>query len=123
MNGQEHPEDGTVIPAVHGDPTPTPDTTGVPVLSYPLADARGPASRAPERDAAASPLDPAADAGPGGRAAPRGYRGKAFTDAVKGAMAEQARRDRATRGRYTRIADRAAGAAYKPGGNRKGGRT
>lgn len=45
------PVDGAAIPAVHGDASFPP---GVPVPSSP-PEATGPASRAPERDAAASP--------------------------------------------------------------------
>lgn len=111
--------DGTAIPAVHGDATPTPDT-GVPVPSSP-PDAPGPASPAPERDAAEGPRS-GAPARSGDQAARgRGLRGKAARDAIKKALAEQGRRQRAARGRYTRIADRAPGVSYRPGGNRRGG--
>lgn len=115
------PIDGTAIPAVHGDPTPTPDT-GVPVPSFP-PEAPGPASRASERDAAPGPRSGVPSTRrPGDQAAPQqGLSGQAARDAIKAALAERGRRQRAARGRYTRIADRQAGVSYRAGGNRRGG--
>ena len=120
MNGPD-PVDGTASLAVHGDPGPTPDT-GVPVHPSP-PEAPGPASRAPERDEAPGPrsVSPARSGDQAAEPA-AGLSGQAARDAIKAALAEQGRRQRAQRGRYTRVADRAAGAAYKPGGNRRGGR-
>lgn len=113
------PNDGTAIPAVHGDAA---SPAGVPVLPCP-PEAPGPASRAPERDAADSP--PSAEtARSGGQAAPRpGLRGKAFADEVRRALAEQARRQRGDLGRRIRAAQRTAAPVYRAGGNRRGGRT
>jgi len=128
------PLDGTAIPAVHGDAIPT-RASGVPVHPSP-PEATGQASRAPERDTADGPrsVPPARS---GDQAATDAHPGQAHVwnqrnictlcghdplAAVRAAQAEQGRRQRAQRGRYTRIADRAAGATYKPGSNRRGGR-
>ena len=120
MNEPAAPIDGAAIPAVHGDPTPTPDT-GVPVPSSPPAVATGPASRTPERDAAAGPpgVPPAR---PGDQAAPApGLRGQAYRDEAKRILAEQGKAQRGDPGRRARYAQRAT-PAYRPGGNRRGGR-
>jgi len=124
------PIDGTGSLPVHGDPTPTPDT-GVPVHPSPQ-EAPGLASPASERDEAAGPRSgtpsgarPAAVSGCSHVWNQRNICTLCGHDplaAVRAAQAEQGRRQRAQRGRYTRIADRAAGATYKPGSNRRGGR-
>jgi hypothetical protein len=109
------PVDGTGSLPVHGDASFPP---GVPVPSSP-PEATGLASRTPERDAAAGPrsVPPARS---GDQAAP-GLRGAEFLAEVKRVQAEQGRQRRGDPGRRRTAAQRAA-PAYRPGGNRRGGR-